>query len=181
MRYEEKWNPNCLGAMDGKHIVLKCPPKSGSFYFNYKGTFSVVLLALVDAEYRFLYVDVGCNRRISDGGVFKNSSLYKAMENKNLNIPAPKVMDDGCTELPYVIVADDAFPLSVNIMKPFPFRNLSKEKRIYNYRLSRARRTSENAFGILCRRFQIFLSPIQINPGRVEKVVMVACGLHNLL
>jgi len=114
--------------MDGKHILLECPRNSGSYYFNYKGTFSIVLLALVDADYKFLYVDVGCNGRVSDGGVFRDSSLNKAMKNNNLNIPPPKMMDDNCTKLPYVIVADDAFPLSKNIMKPYPFRNLSKRK-----------------------------------------------------
>ena len=121
--------------MDGKHTVLKCPEKSGSFSFNYKGTFSIVLLAVVDADYQFLYADVGYNGSIV-GGVFKNSSLHKALKCNSLNIPGPRKMNDGNTELPYVIVADDAFPLTVNIMKPFPFRNLSKGKRMYNYQLS---------------------------------------------
>ena len=78
---------NCIGAMDGKHIVIRPPPNSGSYYFNYKGTFSLVLLAVVDADYNFVYVDVGCNGRISDGGVFRNCSLYTAMERNCLNTP----------------------------------------------------------------------------------------------
>lgn len=165
--------------MDGKHIVIKQPKNSGSYFFNYKGSFSVVLLALADANYKFLYVDVGCNGRISDGGVFRNSSLSSAMENNLLNIPMPRYIGDVL--LPYVIVADDAFPLKENIMKPYPSRALTKKKRITNYRISRARRVSENAFGIMANRFRVFLSPMELNPENVEKIVLASCVLHNYL
>ena len=180
--YEDRWNfPNCLGSMDGKHIMIKQPRNSGSYYFNYKGTFSIVLLALVDANYRFIYVNVGCNGRISDGGVFRASSLSTALSSDLLGIPTPR-SPNGCeTVLPYVIVADDAFPLKNNLMKPYPFRGLSREKRIFNYRLSRARRIVENAFGILANRFRVFLSPMQLAPENVEKITLASCALHNFL
>ena len=81
-KFLEKWNfNNCIGAIDGKHVLIRPPPNTGSYYFNYKHTFSIVLLAIVDADYRFIYTEVGCNGRISDGGVFKNCNLYR------LNIP----------------------------------------------------------------------------------------------
>jgi len=74
--YEEKWNfPHCLGALDGKHILLQAPINSGSEFINYKGHFSIVLMALVDADYSFIYINAGCQGRISDGGVFKNTDL----------------------------------------------------------------------------------------------------------
>ena len=167
--------------MDGKHVLIKQPKNSGSCFFNYKGTYSVVLLAFVDSNYKFIYADVGCNGRISDGGVFRNLSLCKAITDNLLNIPDPRKIDDNQTVLPYVVVADDAFPLKKNIMKPYPFRGLSLEKRIFNYRLSRARRIVENAFGILTNQFRLFLSPIWLSPENVEKIILASCTLYNFL
>ncbi|XP_018367708.1 PREDICTED: uncharacterized protein LOC108757374, partial [Trachymyrmex cornetzi] len=62
-----RWNfYNCVGAMDGKHFKIDPPLQSGSLYYNYKDSCSVVLPAVVDAQLRFIYVDVGTNGRISD-------------------------------------------------------------------------------------------------------------------
>ena len=103
--------------MDGKHIKIKQPKNSGSYYFNYKGRFSFVLLALVDANYNFIYSDVGCNGRFSDEGVFRNSTLSKSISTNLLNIPGPRTLDDGETEASYVTVADGAFPLMENLIQ----------------------------------------------------------------
>ena len=180
--FNERWNfPNCVGAMDGKHVTIKPPSNSGSFFYNYKHTFSIVLLALVDYDYKFLYVDIGSNGRVSDGGVFRNSTLSSLLSENKLQVPAPKPLPGGTFSVPHLIVADDAFPLKVNIMKPYSHRGLTVEERIFNYRLSRARRIVENAFGILANRFRVFLKPIALAPEIVEIIVMAACSLHNFL
>ena len=87
--FGKRWNfHNCIGAIDGKHIAIKCPSNCRTYYFNYKGFHSIVLLALVDANYKFLYIDVGANGLCSDGGVFKDSNLYKALEDGTAGLPS---------------------------------------------------------------------------------------------
>ena len=81
----------------------------------------------------------------------------------------------------YFIVADEAFPLKGYILKLYPHGGLSEEQQIYNYRISRARRVVENAFGILDNRFLVFLAHIHLEPPKVEKIVQAACDLHNFL
>ncbi|XP_049457690.1 uncharacterized protein LOC125904380 [Epinephelus fuscoguttatus] len=88
-RFEEWWNfPLCCGAVDGKHVVLKAPANSGSQFFNYKGTYSIVLLAVVDAEYQFRVIDVGGYGRSSDGGILANSAFGQALRSGTLHLPA---------------------------------------------------------------------------------------------
>ena len=80
--FNNKWNyPCCIGAIDGKHIRIRQPPGTGSQYFNYKKFFSILMLALVDANYKFLYVDVGAPGRAGDAGVYSQSSLKDAITN----------------------------------------------------------------------------------------------------
>ena len=180
--FERTWQfPHCIGAMDGKHVQIKKPTGSGSYYFNYKHTFSIVLMAVVNAQYEFMMVDVGANGRVSDGGVFANTKFGKIIKEKKLNIPEPTTLP-GCPDsMPYVFDADDAFPLLDNLMKPFAYSNLTKSQAIYNYRLSRARRIIENVFGIMSARFRVLLSTINMSPAKASTIVMACCYLHNYL
>ena len=86
--YEELWNfPHCLGAIDGKHVIIQAPHYSGSMFYNYKGTHSIVVLALCDARYHFLGVDISDTGQHSDGGVLAISLFGKALECSTRSIP----------------------------------------------------------------------------------------------
>ena len=74
--FEGKWDfPNCLGAVDWKHVKIPAPTGSGSFYWNYKGFNSLVLMCIKNANYEFLYCDIGTNGGVSDGGVIENTKF----------------------------------------------------------------------------------------------------------
>ncbi|KAK5637862.1 hypothetical protein RI129_000145 [Pyrocoelia pectoralis] len=180
--FEEKWNfPNCLGAVDGKHIIIVRPPNSGSYYYNYKGFFSIVLMAIVNANYEFILVDVGTNGRVSDGGVLENTDFFKKLVDKSLNIPDSKEIGPKKSKLPFVFVGDEAFSLRENFMKPYNVKELDYSKKIFNYRLSRARNVVEIVFGILAARFRLLHTQININETTVELAVLACCILHNYL
>lgn len=182
--FAQKWNfPHCLGALDGKHVVMKAPWNSGSLYHNYKGTFSTVLLALVDANLKFIAIDVGAYGRNSDGGIFSNSNLGKAIASDTLRFPedAPLPGAAHLGPMPYVVIGDDAFPLQKHLMRPYPGRGCPKNQQIYNYRLSRARRIVENAFGILAARWRVYHTKLAVRPQWVNSIVKATCVLHNFL
>ena len=180
--FQEKWQfPNALGAIDGKHIVIIPPPNSGSNYYNYKHTNSIVLLAIAGPNYECLFADVGTNGRMNDSGIWNKSSLRCAIESREIEFPEPKTLPYRSEKLPFVIVGDDAFALKNYMMKPFPQRNLTVERRIYNYRHSRARRISENMFGILANRLRIFHTTMHLSPERATSITLSALVLHNFL
>ncbi|XP_023311560.1 protein ALP1-like isoform X2 [Anoplophora glabripennis] len=180
--FEEKWQlPHCVGALDGKHVVIQALPRSGSIYYNYKGTHSIVLLALCDANYKFTVVDIGAQGRHSDGGIFKNSNIGKLIISNNLNLPAPSPLEQYKQPMNYYICADEAFPLSTTIMRPYAGNFLPQTKRIFNYRLCRGRRVIENTFGILASRWRIYRKPIIASETTVVKVIKATVCLHNFL
>jgi len=106
-------------------------------YYNYKGAHSIVLLAICDADYNYLLVDIGAPGRNSDGGVFRQCTLGKKIINNDIEFPNPSPIDTTVGPIPYYLVADEAFMLLSNVMRPYPGRakgNLPVDKAIFNYR-----------------------------------------------
>lgn len=182
--FKSAWNfPNCVASIDGKHVTIQCSKNSGSNYWCYKQKFSVVLLAIVDANYQFIAIDVGACGKDSDAGIFERSSMGQRLENKTFNLPEDTPIMTGGSAVPYVIVGDQGFSLKTYLMRPFPESKAKYDERFTNFnkRLSRARRVAENAFGILSKKWRVFQRPMQLEPENVVKVVKAACCLHNFL
>lgn len=174
--------PHCLGAIDGKHIRLIMPEKSGSMYYNYKNYFSIVLLAVADSNYRFTYIDIGAYGKECDSTIFKESSLWKLMEKNELHIPDPEPINElQDQDFPYVFLGDEAFALTTNLLRPFGGYHLTTTKKVFNYRLSRARRYVECAFGILSNKWRILHRPLNVATDFAVDIVKAACILHNII
>ncbi|XP_069588426.1 uncharacterized protein [Ranitomeya imitator] len=172
--------PNCLGAVDGKHIRILKPAGSGSEYLNYKKYFSIVLMAIADANCKFLAVDIGAYGRFNDSQVFKTSLMGRRLYGDTFDFPPARPLP-GTTEPPmlYVCVGDEAFQLSPHLLKPYASRDLTRTKRVFNYRLTRPRRVVECAFGILTAKWRVLLTAIKLHTETVDEVVKACVVLHN--
>lgn len=181
--FMENWDlPHVLGAIDGKHVRMDCPKFGGSLYYNYKGFHSTVMMAICDANYRFIYVSIGSYGRDNDASIFSRSDIYDRFDNNAVNTPNEEPLNAGAaSSIPYFLVGDEIFALKNWLMKPFPGRGLSERQKTFNYRLSRARRTIENAFGILSARFRVFMRPIRADVSTVDSIVKATVCLHNYL
>ncbi|KAF0744066.1 protein ALP1-like, partial [Aphis craccivora] len=148
------WNfPNCIGSIDGKHVRIKCPAHSGTMFFNYKKFFSVHLQGITDARYKFITIDVG------DYGRRRTNE-----------------------HVPHVFLGDQGYPLKEYLMRPYPtMNNIDQEKENFNYRLSRARRSVECAFGILVSKWRCLKTELQVEPCHVDTIVKTVCLLHNIV
>nr|CAI5849900.1 unnamed protein product [Callosobruchus analis] len=108
--FKEKWNfDTCCDAIEGKLINIMKPPTSGAYYYNYKGKFSIVLLA-VNPNHEFIKVHSSINDQISNGGVMQEPTLYEKLQNVKLHLLRPETPSETPFRCPYTFVGDEAFP-----------------------------------------------------------------------
>ena len=180
-QFGDRWNtPHAIGALDGKHIAIRCPRGSGSRFYNFKGFYSIVLLALVDAEQKFMWVDVGANGSCSDAGLFKETQLYKDFEAGKMRLPTTDSLPNDDRPFPYFILGDNAFALKSWMMTPYSHRNKTHEELIYNYRHSRGRRVVECTFGIFAQRYRCFLKTLEVSHKTARRITLACVCQHNL-
>lgn len=174
--------PNCLGAVDGKHIRIDNFPSAGSMNYNYKGYYSIVLLAVTDSNYKFVFVDIGAYGRDCDSAILQRTKFYKLLTEGRLQVPNPTPLHPSLNiRMPYVLVGDKAFKLNNNLLRPYSGKHLDIKKRIFNYRLSRARRYVECTFGILANKWRILHRPLNVSKQLSKDIVKACVVLHNIV
>ena len=100
-------------------MAVKKLKNTGALFHNYKGFFSIVMLALVDDQYKFRWVDAGTAGSCSDAQIFNASQLKRRIEDGRIGFPDPAPITQGGQDVPYFILADDAFAVKTWLMKPY--------------------------------------------------------------
>ena len=127
-----------LSALNGKYIPIRCPQGGGSLYHNYKGFHSIVILALVDGNYKFVWVKVGAAGSNSDAQIFKHSDLRPKIEDGSIGFPKSESVRTGGPKMNFFILGDDAFPLKLWLMKPYSRRGMDLKERVFYYMISQS-------------------------------------------
>lgn len=179
---EELWQfPYSWSAIDGCHIPIKCPPgglEAKKEYHNFKNFYSVILMAMVDAQYRFIWGSCGYPGNSHDSIIFKSTELYTdIIENAAIQQIGHKV---GSVRVPPLILGDSAFTMHPWLMKPYTNAVPDAKQRYFNYRLSRGRMVTECAFGQLKGRWRILLRKCECTPQQVAKATLACMVLHNI-
>ncbi|XP_064471832.1 uncharacterized protein LOC135386041 [Ornithodoros turicata] len=169
--------PQGVGALDGCHFAVSPPKNNAVDYYNYKGWYSVILLALVDHRYRFRYINVGSPGRCHDAHVYGRSKLCELVNSAHFQTPVSVIEDVPVSP---IILCDQAFPLSPSLMKPYANAVSETPEALFNYNLSKTRRIVENAFGRLKARFRFIMKRLECTLPNAKQAVRTSCILHNI-
>lgn len=144
------------------------------------GYFSILLFAIIDANGKFMFIDVRSKGRIYDRAIFQDSPFYEELINGTLNIPQPSQLPAQDGETSFVFVGDDTFETSHNLLRSFNQNlYLSQSESAFNDRINRVMMVTDYAFEKLAERFRIFHTPIKTSIKTTELIVKAACALHN--
>lgn len=113
--------------------------------------------------------------------MWSNTILSQYLEHGQLQLPPAQPLPGSSDLVPYFFIADEGFPLKKFIMHPYSRRQLGNKERVFNYRLSRARRIIENCFGILKARWQIIRRGLSCNAENATYMINALVCLHNFI
>lgn len=163
--------------MSAQHICSFVADFAADTGFTFTSRYSVILLALVDHRYMFRYVNIGSPGRCHDSHVYHQSGLSRVIAGPTFRKPTALI---SSVAVPPVILCDQAFPLTPNLMKPFASASISAEQKNFNYNLSKSRRIVENAFGRLKARFRFTMKRMECDISNAPLIIRACCTLNNI-
>lgn len=179
---EELWQfPCCWSALDGCHIPIKCPPgglQSCKEYYNFKNFYSIVMMGMVDSNYRFMWGTCGFPGNSHDAIILQSTQLWADIKEHELIPNIGKKI--GEVLVPPLVLGDSAFPFKTWLMKPYSNAVLTPKQRYYNYRLSRARMVTEGCYGQLKGRWRVLLRKCESSKEEVKTATLACMVLHNV-
>lgn len=173
--------PNCIGAIDVRHVRIRKPTKGGSYFYNYTKFHSITLQAVVDADARYIVIDVGGYGSQHDSTTLKASTFYQGLKKKIIKLPNDAPLPDSTTVVPYYFIGDCAYPLMKHLLKPYPGNKVTKDQAAFNKHLSSTRMVVERTFGQDCQRWRIYYRKIECQLKVTELIVQGTCILHNVI
>lgn len=172
--------PHCTGAVGGKQFRTAKPADYKSS--NSKDLLSILLVAVADSDYRFIFIDVKSYEQERDSYIFQTTDFFQRIEKEKFPLPDPSSLRTSIKEsLPYTFVGDDGFALRPNLLRPFTGKPLTDSKAIFNSRLNTATRYVECAYAILSNKWKIFHRPLNVSESLSIKIVQACCILHNFV
>ncbi|CAJ0606312.1 unnamed protein product [Cylicocyclus nassatus] len=173
--------PRAVGFLDGKHIHIKKPARSGSIFYNYQHYNSIILLALCDCDHRIIAYDVGAPGRADDAGVLRDSALKRFLDRHDNVFPLTTELGN-VGPVQYHILVNGGFGQGHRFIRPYREAEAdTPDKRRFNKQLSGARQIIEQTFGLLAQRFQVLMYRMNLDPVQTQRLVISLMILHNLL
>lgn len=172
--------PNCIGSINVKQIYTKHHQNKLTKMDTEKNTHSVVLQAIVDADYKFISIEVSNKGHEHATTIFASSTLQKLLISNQFNVPSPECLPGSNVILPYVFLGDETYPLRTYLMRPYPQKNLDEDKIEFNSRLLKAR-TADSIFKILFHKWKLFQGTVETNSEHGILIVKAACVLYNII
>ncbi|XP_042309854.1 protein ANTAGONIST OF LIKE HETEROCHROMATIN PROTEIN 1-like [Sceloporus undulatus] len=177
--FEQLGFPNCVGAVDGTHILIRPPRGKAEEYYNRKYGFSIVMQGTTDHTGRFINIEAGFSGRHHDAYIFRQTGIFKAMEVQMFVPGNPSITVLG-VQVPPLLVGDGAYPIRKWLMKPYRGGNITPAQNKFNAALSRARCVVERAFGRLKNRWGCLLGRLTVGEPNFATVVSACAVLHNI-
>ena len=172
--------PGAYAAIDGCHISIKCPPggaEARKEYYNFKNFYSLIMMGIIDSQYRFLWASTGLPGCVHDSMVFKSSLLYQKLKNGE-SFPDMYTEISG-VKIPPLILGDSAFPHHSWLQKRYTHANLNEQEEYFNYRFSRGRMVAECCYGQFKGRCRILYRKSEYHPETLKSIILACIVLHN--